>query len=198
MGEVASWITPRLGGLTISGDTELAISGYEARVEVYGSSTATVLPGADISWLDGYDDSTINIQGGDISWLSVYDNSQTNISSLGDLSWLHVYDDSQTNISSLGDLSWLVVNDQAIVNIYGSGFDYSDGHLSGIWSNGGMFSFWALEEADFHSGNIGDLLPDNIILHTISAPEPASVVIFAAGILLLAASRSGGGVGSER
>jgi len=184
--------------LTIGGENELDITGSEFAVYAYDSSTVTVLPWANVSWLYGYDDSTINVSDGtSVSWLYGYGNSNLNVDG-GDISWLHVYDNSQTDISFLYDLSWLVVNDNAVVNIYGSDFSYENGHLSGRWNNGYSFRFWALEEADLSSGNIRSLLPDNIVLHMASVPEPSPSAVFGAGILLLAASRRGGRIAFKR
>ena len=163
---VSVLISPSAYSLTIEGDDEAEINSYQAYVYAYDSSTLTVSSGASISWLYGYDDSTINISGGDISWLRLYGNSQA-------------------SISYIDNLSWLLVNDDTEVHIYGSSFAYSAGHLSGIWGNGDAFSMWALEEADLYTANVSNLLPDNIILHTLSVPEPSSLAIFGAGVALL-------------
>lgn len=167
--------------LTINGSNSVDINGYESNIHTYNQSTLNAKSGSDISWLYAHDDSTINIEGGEISWLYGYDNSTINISA-GDISWLKLYDNNETNISFLDDLSWLLVNDDAIVNIYGSDFSYSNGHLSGAWGNGSTFSFWALEELDLNAGNIGNILPDNIILHAVSVPEPSSLALLVFGL----------------
>lgn len=149
--------------LVINGTNEIDIYGSESFVSAYDSSTITTHVGSSVSFLDGYDNSTFNINGGDISWLELYDSNVT-------------------NISYVEDLSWLLVSDSSAVNISGSDFNYSGGHLSGIWGNGTAFSFWALEESDLRSGNIGDVLPDNIILHVASVPEPSSLALLALGV----------------
>lgn len=164
--------------LTITGTNTVDINGSESFVYAYDSSTVTASSGSDISWLYGYDNSTLNINiGSEVSWLHSYDNSTINING-GDIGWLLLSGNSEANISFLEDLSWLIVNDGVQVNIFGSGFNYTNRHLSGFWANGDAFSFWALDESDFTRGSIGQ--PDNIILHVVSAP--ASIYLFLIGI----------------
>ncbi len=115
--------------------------------------------------------------GGEIAWINGYDDSRININA-GDISWLKVYEDSVTNISFVDDLSWLLLNDDAKVNIYGTDFSYANGHLAGTWANGSNFSFWALNQTTLNSGNINDIFPDTITLHSVSVPEPSSVALF--------------------
>ncbi|MCF6280767.1 MAG: PEP-CTERM sorting domain-containing protein [Candidatus Polarisedimenticolaceae bacterium] len=182
------FLSPSAYSLTISGTDEVNVNSAESYVYAYDSSILNTDPGADIAWLYGYDSSTLNIDDGETSWLFGHDSSTLNIDG-GDIGWLKVYEDSQANISYVDDLSWLLVNDDAVVNIYGSAFNYSSGHLSGMWSNGESFSFWALEEVDLNAGNIGSILPDNIVLHTVSVPEPSSVALFGAGIMLFGLTR---------
>jgi len=150
-------------GLVVDGADEIDIYASESFVSAYDSSIITTHVGSSVAFLDGYDSSTFNINGGEISWLELYDSNVT-------------------NISFVEDLSWLLVSDNSTVNIFGSDFSYSRGHLSGTWGNGSSFSFWALEELDLHEGNIGDFLPDNIILHVVSVPEPSSLALFFLGV----------------
>ena len=171
--------------LTINGNDAVDINGYEANIYAYDQSTLTANSASDIAWLYAYDESTININGGETSWLYGYDNSTININA-GDIGWLKLYGESETNISYLNDLSWLLVNDDAIVNIYGTGFSYSNGHLSGSWANGSLFSFLALEESDIYSAR-GNILPDNIVLHSV--PEPSSFALLILGLGLLIRNR---------
>jgi hypothetical protein len=149
-------------------------------LSVDGNDTEDIYSGdADITHVDAYDSSTLNIYGGDIAWLYAYDNSTMNIDG-GDVSWLYANNNSQVNITYIDDLSWLLVNDDSQVNIFGSNFSYSSGHLSGIWSNGVSFSFWALEETDLQGGSIGNIMPDNIRLNAV--PIPAAVWLFGSGL----------------
>jgi hypothetical protein len=157
--------------LVLTGTEEMDLYGREAFITVVDSATLTTHTGADVSFLVGRENSTINVNGGEISWLRLYDNTTA-------------------NISFVDDLSWLLVSDNAAVNIYGSNFNYFNGHLSGIWGNGAAFSFWALEELDLSSGNIGNLLPDNIVLHNaVSVPESSGLILFFIGLLALISRR---------
>ena len=153
--------------LVINGTNEFDIFGSESFVSAYDFSIVTTHIGSSVSFLDGFDNSTFNINGGEIAWLQLYDSNVT-------------------DISFVEDLSWLLVSDNSIVNISGSGFNYSNGHLSGTWANGTDFSFWALEQLDLTTGNIGDILPDNIFLHDISISEPSSWALLVFGITGLA------------
>jgi hypothetical protein len=156
--------------LELYGTEELDLYGSESFITVLDSAILTTHAGADASFIVGRDNSTINVDGGDISWLNAYDNNTTNI--------------------SFADLGWLIVDGNSTVNIYGSNFNYLSGQLSGIWGNGAAFSFWALEEADLFLGNIGNLMPDNIVLHNAaSVPESSGLALFLVGLLALISRR---------
>jgi len=152
--------------LVINGNDVVDIYGHEGFVTAYDQSTITTHIGSSVAFLNGRDDSIFNINGGDISWLQLYNNNKTSISFVEDLSWLLVSDDSE-------------------ITIFGTNFSYSGGHLSGVWSNGLAFSFWALEELDLHSGAIGNIIPDNIILRAVSVPEPSSLTLLIMCLALL-------------
>lgn len=177
-----AFLSQSVYSLTISGSDIVNINGNESWIYAYDQSMLTADSGSDIAWLNAYDDSIINVKSAEISWLYGYDNSIINISA-GDISWLKLYSQSEANISYLDDLSWLLVNDESVVNIYGTSFSYSNGRLSGTWENGSAFSFWALEESNLTSGNIRDILPDNIVLHSV--PEPSSLALLVLGLGLL-------------
>lgn len=179
-------LSPSVYSLTISGSDTVDINGNESWIYAYDQSMLTANAGSDIAWLYAYDDSIIDVNGAEVSWLYGYDNSTINVSA-GDISWLKLYSQSEANISYLDDLSWLLVNDDSVVNIYGTSFSYSNGHLSGTWANGKTFSFWALEESGLISGNIGDILPDNIVLHSV--PEPSSLALLVLGLGFLTRHR---------
>jgi hypothetical protein len=102
--------------------------------------------------------------------LDIYNSSHATIDD-GNISFLSCYDNSKTEISYAEVLDWLIVSDHSEVNIYGTSFGYSMGILSGIWSNGKKFSFWAIRKIDIESGNIGNTLPGNINLHNTSSTK---------------------------
>jgi hypothetical protein len=115
--------------------------------------------------------------------LTVSGTDTENVYSGDSIAWLYANDNSEVNITYVDDLSWLLVNDDSQVNIFGSNFNYSNGHLSGVWANGLSFSFWALEETDLQNGSIGSIIPDNIRLRAV--PIPATVWLFGSGLALL-------------
>jgi hypothetical protein len=164
----------------INGNDLVDVTGFESSISAYEQSVTNVKPTSDVPRIYAYDESEINIMGGEVSWVYGYDDTTINISA-GDISWLTLSGNNETNISFVDDLSWLLLNDDAIVNIFGTDFSYDNGILSGEWANGSNFSFWALEELDLQSGNITSFLPDNIVLHASSVPEPASVALIVLG-----------------
>ncbi|OZG74547.1 hypothetical protein BTA51_05995 [Hahella sp. CCB-MM4] len=142
-------------------------AGSEIKAVLAGdNSTTTVQTGSNVTTISGYKQSTIDVFGGDISWLQLYGQSSANL----------FYAD---------DLSWLVLNDDSQVNIYGKEFNYSDGHLSGVWENGESFSFWAVENVLLPDS----AMPEGINFHYVS--EPASLALLTVGILLLRRNRRG-------
>lgn len=172
-------------GLAIYGTDMVDVTGAESDVTAFDSSVVNIEQGSDVAYIYGLDNSTINVNGGTISWLELYGSSQANISSSEPLAWLKLYENSTANISFISDLSWLIVGDDSVVNIFGTDFSYSNGHLSGIWGNGLSFSFWALEDSDHRAGTGGEFIPDNIVLHEVSVPEPSTLAILVLGFIAI-------------
>ncbi len=143
-----------------SSDIQVKAGSEVAAITAEDSSTTSIQSGSTISTFSGFKQSTINVFGGDISWLQLYDQSVANIFYADDLSWLLVSADSQ-------------------VNIYGKEFNFSNGHLSGVWKNGESFSFWAKDSVLSPSAS----MPKGIVFHYVD--EPASLAMLAAGMLLL-------------
>lgn len=169
--------------LMLTGNDSLVFSGNEGFIDALDSFSLTVQETSRIAFLTTRDNSSVNVLGGEISWIIAHNNAKIDISG-GDISWLEVYDDTVTNIESLFDLSWLLVSNNSVVNIYGSNFRYLNGHLSGSWSDGNPFSFWAMEESKLSVGDIGDILPENIVLHDVPEPLPISIMVIGlAGII---------------
>lgn len=177
-------VSNAVNATVINGSNVFDVDGSEPWLYGYDNSTINVYAGSDVAWLYGYDNSSINVYAGsEVSWLHAYDDTNINISG-GDISWLTLYDQSISNITGVEELSWLLVNDDSEVNIFGSAFSYSNGHLSGFWGDGSYFNFWALEESDLFSGSISNALPDNIRLHSVSVPEPGTVLLFFIGLVI--------------
>jgi hypothetical protein len=82
------------------------------------------------------------------------------------------YNKSRAEIHYMEELSWLIVSDESEVQIFGSQFKYEGGHLSGQWSNGEIFSFWALKGQGPSQPPLSpsNTLPNNIKL--INPPSP--------------------------
>ncbi len=152
----------------IRGSEALLIDGYEVLVHGYENSSISVVEGADISFLSLYDQSSVDVKGGEISWL-------------------HLYDDSSADLNYANDISWLLMDDSATANLYGSDFSYASGQISGLWANGEAFSFWALNHDDLESGNITNIMPASLVLHSVS--ETSTVALMFVGVIGLFFSR---------
>jgi hypothetical protein len=182
---IAAALAGRAGGATGS-----AISGYQPYVNVVGNQTVEVLPTASVSYLDAYNQATVNIQGGAIGWLNLHDSSVTNIYG-GDISWLKLYDSGRANLHSVQELSWLLLNESSEAHIYGRDFRYGFGHLSGTWANGAHFSFWALNESDLANPTSDrSLMPTGIKLHVIPEATAAALATLAAPLAFLGRRRT--------
>lgn len=143
--------------INVSGTNTLDINGVESYVNAYNSSTVNLLSNSNVSYLDTYDTSTANLYAGTLGWLSLHGHSSANLYA--------------------SDLGWLVLDANATANIYGSDFNYSGGILSGKWSNGAHFSFWAVNNGGGYTA-----LPSNITLNTV--PLPPSILLFASSMLV--------------
>lgn len=177
--------------ISITETSSLDILGRQDFVYAYDSSMVNVSSGAGVVSYSGYDNSKINITGGRIGVVELNDNSSAIVTG-GDIAWFWLYDDSKVNIRSLEDLAGLFVDDQAEINIFGSGFSYSHGFLSGMWANGEPFMYLALEVEDFISGPgdmpFGNNLPDNIMLHVVSTPS--TIFLFFLGMVFVVKGRN--------
>ena len=152
-------------GTVITGNALHSISGSDAFVYAYNQATVALTTGADVAFLDMYDQSHASLYA-------------------GELSWLHLYDQSTADIHQI-DISWLLMGGNSIAHIYGSDFSYGGGHLSGKWSDGSPFSFWALNINS--NGQITTpapaSMPTNISLHSV--PIPGTLYLFGAALLPL-------------
>lgn len=169
----------------INGTQTLDVNGVDGSISAYNQSTVTTFPTAQVGSLHLYDSSTLTVNGGSMASI-VQRNTTTSTINGGTVSWLWMYDNSISSLNQLTQLSWLLVSGASQVNIYGSDFSYTLGRLSGNWTDGSAFSFWALEDTDLYQGNIGNILPDNIVLHSVraSVPEPSSLALLLTGGLL--------------
>ncbi len=186
----------------LTGNGVHTINGPESNVSAYDQATVELVSGADVAWLymnaqsrldvlEGlaswvymYADSRAAIRGGDLSWLKLYGNSSANITN-GNISWLQIFETSSASILK-ADISWLVVGGASRADIYGRNFTYSGGHLSGNWTDGTPFSFWALEGDAQGVPNVVGIysqLPDNIVLHTVPVPSTAYLILLALPLL---------------
>lgn len=156
-------------GSIITGTNTLSINGSDAFVYAYNQATVNLGTGSNVAFLDMYDQSHVSITDGSLSWLHLYDQSTAAI--------------YQTNIS------WLLMEDNSVATIYGSDFSYSGGHLSGKWSDGTLFSFWALNfnRADYSLILAGSSMPRNLILHNV--PTPGTLPLLAAALIPVLAFR---------
>lgn len=155
-------------GTVITGSSVYSINGVDAFVSAYDQGVVNLVDGADVAFLDTRDQSHVNIYGGELSWLNMYGQSTADIYKV--------------------DLSWLLLAENSTAHIYGSNFSYSGGHLSGNWSDGSAFSFWALNANS--RGMIENpspvLMPANISLHGV--PLPGTLYLFGAALFPLMGS----------
>jgi hypothetical protein len=152
-------------GTVITGSNSHSINGYDSFVYAYNHATVNLIAGADVAFLDMHDQSHVNLYAGELSWLSLYDQSTADIHEI--------------------ELSWLLMGGNSIANIYGSDFSYAGGHLSGKWSDGSPFSFWAL---NINSNGqivppIPAAMPTSISLHSV--PTPGTLYLLGAALLPL-------------
>lgn len=157
-------------GSIITGNNTLSINGSDAFVFAYDQATVNLGIGSDVAFMYMHDQSHVSVTG-------------------GSLSWLHLYEQSTAAIHQT-DISWLLMADNSIATVYGSDFSYSGGILSGKWSDGTAFSFWAL---NFNSTNYSPIfntssMPRNLSLHNVPTPGTLPLLV-AALIPVLAFSR---------
>ncbi len=152
-------------GTVITGNNSYSINGNDSFVNAYNQATVNLTAGADVAFLYMHDQSHVNLYA-------------------GKLSWLHLYDQSTADIHEM-DISWLLMGGDSIAHIYGSDFSYAGGHLSGKWSDGSAFSFWALNIDS--NGKIvipaPASMPTNISLHSV--PTPGTLYLLGAALLPL-------------
>ena len=138
-------------------------------VDMFGGSIAGTL---------SYDSSTVNIHGGDVWWgLATHDSSTLNIHGgtitcqsliISDSSTLNIYGGDFSCGNSPG------FSESSTVNIYGYGFDYDGAYiLTGFLSDGSSFIINECFPSDYAHINL------------IVIPEPATMLLFALGGLML-------------
>jgi hypothetical protein len=183
----------------LSDNEQLTVNSYHFSGTLYDTSRAYIISGANLTWLqaynysdvdmsDGtvsyclgaYDSSTMNISGGTVGWLETYNSSIVDISG-GSVSSLHPRGSSTVNISG-GTVGWLETQSSSVVSFYGQNFSAGSGlilygnrvlgtgFLNGEWMEG---TPWVV--------NIQQNVPTATIL---AIPEPS--VIPAPGALILA------------
>ncbi len=150
---------------TAHGTHTLVINYDESFIWAYDESSVILYDGADVSHLSAYDFSSASIYGGEISFLNLFDSSTAEIHK--------------------ANFSFLNVTESSTVNIYGSNFEYSNGRLSGFWSDGTHFSFWA-GLMDNETGI--PFVPTNILpaeIHLNEVPLPGAFFLLLTGLLTL-------------
>ena len=152
-------------GTVITDSNSYSINGVDSFVSAYNHAIVNLNVGADVAFLDMHDQSHVNLYAGELSWLNLFDQSTADIHGI--------------------DISWLLMGGDSIANIYGSDFSYAGGHLSGKWSDGSLFSFWALNIDS--NGQITTpsptSIPVNISLHSV--PTPGTLYLLGAALLPL-------------
>ncbi len=168
------------------------VSGAQAFLTVRTSDTLDIVAGADVSFIDAYDESQVNISGGNVSHLNLYDNSAAFVNG-GDISFIRAYDDSTVRLTYAENLSWLLVGSGSKVELVASEVSYSAGHVNGLWADGAPFSFWAIP-LDLQSPTFPGYtsIPSNIVITPV--PVPGALLLLASSLgLLLFPNRLAGG-----
>jgi hypothetical protein len=147
-----------------------------AYLDAYNQSRADVLAGH-LSYLNLYDSSTANVSGGDVSYIHSRNNSTANVRG-GEISWLFVKDQSQLNVTGAPNLSWLILSEQGEADVYVREFRYGNGQIFGRWVNGLPFNFWAFFDNDLSTPPVlTNVIPSGLHVHVV--PEPATLVLAA-------------------
>jgi len=177
-------------------------------VHVYNDAIIDITGGI-VTSLGAYDSSTINLSGGVLDSLSATESStmnlygDTQIGSLGD------YDSGITNmyggtVDFMKAWNYSTVNlyggiiseylkaygtEDLVISIYGYGFEYDT--LAGDYGGGQLTGFW-LDDTPFSIDLFGDPggpggAPIDTYSHIVLIPEPATILLFGLGALILKA-----------
>jgi hypothetical protein len=142
-------------------------------IRLYGSSVLTSNGGgSDSVYLKGA--STFTLNSGSCDTVSSYDNSTVNVTG-GTVSGINAFDNCMINLSG-GFIGGIGGGSTTTVNIYGYGFSYtmSDADklwpvLSGFWGDGTHFCMSI------------DTSKQNVIMHELIVPEPATLLLLGLG-----------------
>jgi hypothetical protein len=113
---------PKAEAFTLTGNQHLDITTSYDRGYLWDFSTADSLSGGSVTWLDAYDNSTVNLSGGSVTWLDAYDSSTVNMPD-GTVKWLKAYDSGIVNMSG-GNTLYLKAYNSGIVNMSGGNNSY--------------------------------------------------------------------------
>ena len=159
-------------------------------VQVYDSesgdiTTLTVSDGANIvspGSLSAFDNSHVTVQGGVIGYaVAAYDQSTIDVAG-GNMGWIAASSEGKVTVTG-GTMGWLEVYESGVIEIYGTDFNYGYGELTEL--NGlltGILETGEVLNSGFIRGDTeSNILPGSIVL----IPEPATVLLFGIGAVLL-------------
>jgi len=172
------------------------LGGFVDEMNTFDSSMVNVAGGG-INSLYADDSSTANIFGGRVGGVFTWDYATTNLYDGGSVfslgaggqsgvvnmtggatTYLRAGESGIINLYGGVVTNYLSAGDFAIVNIYGYGFDYDP--FAGNWNGGQLTGFWFNNTAfSIDLYNLDTYKRINLI------PEPASLILFALGALLI-------------
>jgi hypothetical protein len=152
------------------------------QVTLHDSAIVNMI-GGEVGYLFSYNSSHINVSDGLLSYFLVASNSSIVEMSGGNVGVAELSDSSVMYLSGGRIDAYISIHSDAVLNIYGKDFLYTPG---GVYGYGWLSGHWA-DNSSFNIlfRHLPESFPpeSSVILHII--PEPATILLFSIGTLLL-------------